>query len=392
MAKTPTLSLSRTLAPRRALLAGWIALHLGAAVIPSLQAADPKQGAGLQAEQNLFNTAYTVDLGEGWYWNSLFGFYYGALYPYLYTVEDAEWLYAMGQSEGDGFFFWNFRRQHWGWTATAYYPLFLNLSLNQWAGMRDPATVSGMNLVDAGSIPKFNLDLPSFFIGIYEVTWFQWKEVRTWAFANGYSFTEGQGCRDDHPVHLVSWFDVLKWCNAKSEMEGFEPVYYFNGSVLRSQHLTRGDTSFIEWRRSERGYRLPTRKEWEFAARGGTRTQEFTFSGGNVMDDVGWYASNSIDATCISMWSTHGTWPVGLKTPNELGLYDMSGNVWEWAWDELIVGQLRTAHGGGYANRDFRRGDTLGCEIGSTTHNDTNVQIRGTGFRLAANPEVFLQR
>jgi sulfatase modifying factor 1 len=117
----------------------------------------------------------------------------------------------------------------------------------------------------------------------------------------------GRGTR---PVAGVDWYDTVKYCNWLSEKEGLTPCYNVKG------RLTQCDFSAD-------GYRLPTEAEWEYAARGGHKSQGYIYAGSDNVDDVGWYEGNSGK-------QTH---PVGQKQPNELGLYDMSGNMWEWCWD-----------------------------------------------------------
>ena len=116
--------------------------------------------------------------------------------------------------------------------------------------------------------------------------------------------------RGNRPVMSVTWYDAVAYCNWLSEKEGLSPCYSGKGK------LTWCDFSAD-------GYRLPTEAEWEYAARGGQKSQGYTYAGSDNPDDVAWYRSNSGG-------QTH---PVGQKQPNELGLYDMSGNLWEWCWD-----------------------------------------------------------
>ncbi len=142
----------------------------------------------------------------------------------------------------------------------------------------------------------------SFYMSRYEVTQKQWWEVM----GTNPSHFEG----DDLPVETVSWYNAVEYCNRLSRKEGLTPCYQGSGEKIACDF-------------SANGYRIPTEAEWEYAARGGNQSMSYTYSGSNSAGDVGWYGENSSD-------KTH---PVGQKRSNELGLYDMSGNVGEWCWD-----------------------------------------------------------
>jgi sulfatase modifying factor 1 len=116
--------------------------------------------------------------------------------------------------------------------------------------------------------------------------------------------------RGTHPVSAIDWYAAVAYCNWLSEKAGLTLCYSGGGKATRCDFQANG-------------YRLPTEAEWEFAARGGIQGQGYLYSGSDDLDVVGWHAGNSGG-------KSH---PVGQKQPNELGLYDMSGNRWEWCWD-----------------------------------------------------------
>ena len=226
----------------------------------------------------------------------------------------------------------------------------------------DPNPPTGMVFIPAGSftmgnsmdpnegqfgqyeLPVHTVYVSALYMDRFEVTKALWDEVYQWATNQGYSFEhEAQGKANNHPAHSMTWYDAVKWCNARSEKEGRVPAYYTNAAqtaVYRSGRVNvRNDC--VMW---NAGYRLPTEAEWEKAARGGVTRRRFAWSN---TDDIthSWANYYSIPNYPYDTSLTRGyhpafndgvtpyTSPVGYFAANGYGVHDMTGNVWEWCWD-----------------------------------------------------------
>ena len=145
---------------------------------------------------------------------------------------------------------------------------------------------------------------------------------------------------DNKPVESITWWEALEFCNKLSEKYGLEPVYDLSKSaqgILMIKELD-GITVYPDVAnfKNTEGFRLPTEVEWEWFARGGQiaieqGTFDYTYSGSNNINEVAWYSEN------LGV-NKSGVQDVGLKKPNQLGLYDCTGNVWEMCYDTSEIG------------------------------------------------------
>ena len=196
-----------------------------------------------------------------------------------------------------------------------------------------------------------------FYIGQFEITQAQWQAVMgTSVYQQRDKACTGcsmSGTGNDYPMYYVSWEEAKEFCRRLSQQTG-------------------------------KTYRLPTEAEWDYAARGGKKTQNTKYAGAYSLDYVGWYSGNSRNSTQA----------VGTKTANELGIHDMSGNVWEWCEDWYgnyrsydadnpkgpSIGFFRVLRGGCWYNY------AVGCRVSDRGNGSPSLRGSGSGFRVVCLP------
>lgn len=220
--------------------------------------------------------------------------------------------------------------------------------------------VEGGTIYPAEGIFTSGLTVSDFYIDKYELTNADWEAVM------------GSGGGNSYPHAYVSWYGAIGYCNRRSMQEDLTPCYSYLDYGTDPDNWPSGwDTDYqnhenVSCDFNASGYRLPTEAEWEYAARGGLYTHSYTYSGSDNIYDVCWFATNS-------GYAVH---PVGQLAPNELGTYDMSGNIREWVWD-MFDGSNRVLRGGDYL--------LYTCDVAWRNGNWAIRSYVNWGFRVCRN-------
>ena len=234
-------------------------------------------------------------------------------------------------------------------------------------------------------IAERTVTIPNLLVCDHEVTQGEYEQYCSYG-GSSPSTTFGKG--SSYPAYCVSWYDALVYCNKRSLAEGRTPCYKINGETNPSEWGTVPTYSNSPWNSATcdfaaNGYRLPTQAEWEYLIRGGnlTNSGQTTYSGSNDIEAVAWYEGNSGS-------ETH---EIKKKAANALGLYDMSGNVYEWGWDwadsiststpsaGAASGSHRVLRGGGWSS------DASWCAVSHLGDNSPSVRSSYSGFRVVCS-------
>jgi formylglycine-generating enzyme required for sulfatase activity len=199
-------------------------------------------------------------------------------------------------------------------------------------------TFSMGGTVNSNEQPIHNVFTNAFFADRFEVTSALYNNVRTWAVANGYTINSGMAAGSSHPIVNVTWYDVVKWCNARSQKDGLTPCYYTDDAqtVIYKSGNVNVTNAQVKW--TANGYRLPTEAEWEKAARGGLVQQGYPWGNSITTGDANYSSSGdpfeggNPPTTPVGYYNGAQT-PTGPNRANGYGLYDVAGNVSEWCWD-----------------------------------------------------------
>lgn len=264
----------------------------------------------------------------------------------------------------------------WDITASEPYKFYYVTALSAFEVPQNFVQVPGGTFYNGVS----NVTLSTFYIDKYEVT------QESYLYVMGVNPSNFLG-DTSFPVEKVSWFKAIEYCNRRSIQEGLLPCYSYGTSGTDPDAWPAGwntdnaNHSNVSCNWTASGYRLPTEMEWMFAAKGGNASLGYTYSGSNDLDAVAWYYTNA-------GLSTHA---VATKAANELGLFDMSGNVFEWVWDIYATpypaGNQTNPHGASSGTQRVRRGGAYSATSGSCTvayrypGNPTTVNAN-LGFRV----------
>ena len=205
---------------------------------------------------------------------------------------------------------------------------------------------------DARSNSSRDVTLHAFEIGRTQVTWQDWSAAPGTSPDPGVPSSGPVSGLPLAPVHPVTWFAAVAWCNRRSAAAGYQPAYEINGRA-------------VSWDPGADGYRLPTEAEWEFSCRAGSTGAAY-----GPLADIAWTAADNVA----------GPQETGRREANGFGVFDMIGNVWEWCWDYADTaryGEYRSLRGGGWADREWS------CRASVRRGSAPDAVLEDVGFRVA---------
>ena len=227
-----------------------------------------------------------------------------------------------------------------------YYPEMVSVPLGE-----EGIFEMGSDTVDWGHQPNESLHrvkLSPYQIAATPVTFYQFALFCEAADLGMASRTPYWGRFGDHSAVNINWYEAVEYANWLNEQQGVAPAYKIQ-KVKDSDQNNQVSLDFLKWKvdwdRTTKGFRLPTEAEWELAARGGVDAPKTLFAGSDTLGEVGWFWENSGDKPLSGEWDLNRifenngrTHPVKQKRDNGIGIYDFSGNVWEWCWDWYDAG------------------------------------------------------
>ena len=350
-----------------------------------------------------FRPSGWVYMDYPWAYESATGDWYWFNTPntqWVVRMSNGQWSRLPNSALASGWSFFNGAYAYaqgnadWHWFNESDVQWVVNMRTAQWSRFGASEAPDGMVLVPFGTnegtdpeVGAYSLTVTAFYMDATEVSYDQWTVPYDWGTEHGYQFDNAGSTKPggaNLPVQQVNWYDCVKWCNARSQMEGRAPVYYADGAF--SEVYKTGRVDLVSMDTTAAGYRLPTVIEWQYAARGGAVGLRFPW-GSEIQHALATYFSSTSFVYDTS--PTRGyhpssntgsppfVAPVGSFAANGYGLSEMSGNVMEWCqdWDISNVLTRRSVYGGSYVSSAEECSISYGFSYEPLTAENT------TGFR-----------